>query len=225
MVTSTALFSKEQVRSIEEAIKAAEERTSAEIVVAVRTRSGRYERGADLFGLFIALVGVTGAAVFFPITSSAAQWGSTPGIALHPALILAIFAICAAIGTLIAGRTPLLTRLLVRRSRMIADVTSAGTAAFHALHVHRTADAHGVLIYISLFERIVWVVGDDAINDKVGESDWARIRDRILEGFTKGTPAQMLEEAIGSTGDLLSEHFPKHEGDVDELPNRLHPLD
>lgn len=225
MTSSKALFTTDQVREIEAAIKAAEQRTCAEIVVAVRSRSGRYHRAADLFGLLIALAGVTVAAAIWPIRPSPEQWDAAPGIALHPALILAIFAACAALGAMIAGRQPALTRLFTRRSRMLEEVTTAGTAAFHALRVHRTANAHGVLVYISLFERMVWVVGDDGVNERISVDDWARIRDRILEGFKSRAPAPALIEALTMTGDLLSEPFPADANDPNELPDTLHLLD
>ncbi len=41
----------------------------------------------------------------------------------------------------------------------------------------------GVLIYLSLFEHRVRVLADDAIQDKVSQSDWEAVRDLIIAGI------------------------------------------
>ena len=51
MVNAKKQFSESELLEIETAIVQAEERTSAEIVVAVTTESGRYDRGSVILAL------------------------------------------------------------------------------------------------------------------------------------------------------------------------------
>ena len=79
--------------------------------------------------------------------------------------------------------------------------------------------------YVSLVERMVWIVGDDAVNDKVDATVWSKARDRVVAGFRDGRPAEALAEAIRECGDPLAEAFPIADDDVNELKNELVILD
>ena len=57
MVNAEKLFSETELIDIETSIVSAEENTSAEIVVAVATESGRYDRGECHFGV-VAVFGI-----------------------------------------------------------------------------------------------------------------------------------------------------------------------
>ena len=78
-----------------------------------------------------------------------------------------------------------------------------------------------MLLFVSVAERYVEIIADKGINDKVTQSAW----DDIVVGFTKRVKAKEIPEgflsAISACGKLLAESFPRPEGDVDELPNRL----
>ena len=56
MKRASDVFGKEQRREVEAAIAEVEARTSAEIVVVAATRSGRYDRAEDLFGIMVAMI-------------------------------------------------------------------------------------------------------------------------------------------------------------------------
>ncbi len=92
---------------------------------------------------------------------------------------------------------------------------------FFAQNLHLTRKRTGVLLFVSVAERYVEIIADKGINDKVTQSAW----DDIVVGFTKRVKAKEIPEgflsAISACGKLLAESFPRPEGDVDELPNRL----
>ena len=77
-----------------------------------------------------------------------------------------------------------------------------------------------MLLYISLEERQVAVVADRAIAEKVPSGFWDGPRDTIVAGFKSGGQTEALVLAVRQIGAQLAEHFPRPEGDTDELPNR-----
>jgi putative membrane protein len=149
-------------------------------------------------------------------------------IALGLLPLLLIFAAWAILGAAVASWFPLLARPLIPRSEMTDEVRRAGIASFHTLRLGRTAGANGLLIYVSLFERTVWVCADDAIAERLPDDAWIPVRDTITAGFRRGTDdavAASLRDAVARAADLLAPHFPVRAADADELPNHLHVLD
>jgi hypothetical protein len=51
--------------------------------------------------------------------------------------------------------------------------------------VHCSGTRAGVLIYISLLERMVWVVPDDAVAAQMPPEAWSTVRDTIIAGFAQ----------------------------------------
>ena len=78
-----------------------------------------------------------------------------------------------------------------------------------------------MLIFISLFERMVVILGDKAIAKKFQDKDFEEIKDIILLEFRKGNYTEGLVKGIERLGEKLAEHFPIQEGDENELPDRL----
>ncbi len=96
---------------------------------------------------------------------------------------------------------------------------------FSRCRVHDTATGCGLLIYVSLFERRVWVAGDRAVAPVLSDADQRRMRDLVLDGFKAGTHADGLAAAVTLAGELLAEPLPRADDDTNELPNTLHLLD
>ncbi len=92
---------------------------------------------------------------------------------------------------------------------------------FFAQNLHLTQQRTGVLLFVSVAERYVEIIADKGINDIVKRNAW----DDIVADFTKRVKVGEITEgflsAIGACGGLLAEKFPRPEGDIDELPNRL----
>jgi putative membrane protein len=215
MARASEVFGTEGRRVVEEAIADVESRTSAEIVVVAATRSGRYDRAEDLFGLAVAMVVcfvVWFAAIAFGEGDTQWQgaWAQVwPAIGLG-LLFVGVFAAA----TFAAGRLFPLARPFLTRKEMLDEVKSSAAEAFLHCRVGRTASGTGMLVYVSLVERMVWIVGDDAVNDKVDSAVWSMARDQVVAGFHEGRPAEKLAEA-----------FPIADDDVNELKNELVILD
>ena len=105
-------------------------------------------------------------------------------------------------------------RLLRRRH----DALARAQHVFRRLGMHRTAERHGVLIYIAVEERRLAVVGDEGIHARVGDTHWNEVRDLMIEILReKGPPRRALERAIETLGRALAEHFPRRPDDRNEL--------
>ncbi len=226
MRRASAYFSAEEKQRIEAAVGEAEAQTAGEIVPVVATASGRYDRGEDLFGLVCAVVAV--AVVWWlsqGIEATQTEWAVKTELALGlPAIVITLVA-AFLVGAVAATFFPLLRLPFISRSEMEEEVERGAAAAFHRFRVRRTAAGTGVLIYVSLYERMVRVLGDDAINEKVSAAEWSTICNRAVEGLRQERGADGLAAAIREAGELLRRHFPRQPGDRDELGNQLHLVD
>jgi len=217
------LFDEGKRHAVEAAIEAAEKRTAAEFVVVVAERSGRYDRAEDLFGLVIAFAVM--AITWLLFQNVEPMWGDRWGLTLGLLPLAAVTFVGWVAGTFLAIRFPVLARPFLGQGEMLDDVKQSAAASFHRFRVRRTADAIGVLVYVSLYERQVWVVGDDNISAVLDGEAWAPVRDRIVDGFRRDDPAAGLVSALALAADLLADHFPVGDTNPDELPNTVHFID
>jgi putative membrane protein len=219
-MTASALFREEERRAIGAAVADAEKRTSGEIVPVVATVSGRYDRAEDLFGLLLSVIALSAAWILCQATGGA-EWttGETPplGLVVMIAILLGAFVG----GTALATRFPALRLPLIPRREMLEEVERRAVEMFQRHRVRTTAGGTGVLIYVSLYEHMVRVVGDDAIAAKVSQQDWEEICAAVVDAMKTGQPARGLEHAVHLSGELLARHFPIQPDDRDELSNDL----
>jgi len=126
------------------------------------------------------------------------------------------------LGTVLVAMIPALKRFFAGQDLIDHRVALRAADAFIAEEVFKTRDRTGILIFLSLEEHKVLVVGDRGINDKVERSEWEDVVARIVRGINDGHPADGLVDAIGQCGALLRKHgFERATDDVNELPNRL----
>lgn len=226
MKRASKLFTQAEREKIDQAVVEAEKRTAGEIVPVVATASGRYDRAEDIAGLLFSLTALTvGWLGFQRILPMEGGWTQGPKLALGLPWFLLIVVAGFIVGTALASRVGWLRRLLVREGEMRQEVERAAWQAFGRFRVGRTTGATGILLYVSLFERTVCVLGDDAIADKIDQKAWDEIRDMILAGIRNGHGAEGFCQAIARSGELLSRHFPCRAGDVNELANELRFID
>jgi uncharacterized membrane protein len=97
------------------------------------------------------------------------------------------------------------------------DALARARAVFARLGMHRTAERHGVLIYLAVDDRKLAVVGDVGIHGRVGDRHWRRIRDGMIEKLRAGAPREAIIGAIEGLGRELAAHYPRRPGDTNEL--------
>lgn len=224
MTTASALFPATDRERVKSAVAQAEAATSGEIVPVAASVSGRYDRAEDVVGLLTALVLL---AVAWRPLMAAAQGGWGGGVdatlGLGGALLAVVIGFVA--GAAAATGFPALRAPFVPKAEMREEVERRALEQFQRRRVRGTQAGTGVLIYVSIYERMVRVVGDDAIAAKITQQDWDGISQAVVDGMKAGKPADGLIEAIRRAGELLARHFPIQPGDVNELSNELTLID
>ncbi|NOZ23891.1 MAG: hypothetical protein GXP25_22670 [Planctomycetes bacterium] len=223
MARASKLFSDEDKQNIAEAVAEAEKTTSGEIVPVVTTMSGRYDRAEDIFGVLLALIVVAVLGFTFRLPTLPGDWGQPVAVSLWR--VLALFLITFIVGAALATYIPLLARPFIGRRELEQEVLRSAQLAFSEFRVRGTEGGTGILIYVSLFERRVAVIGDEPISEKLDQEQWDEVKDLVIAGLKKGKPTEGICNAIKRCGELLSEHFPIAPDDVNELSNELHIID
>ncbi len=208
------LFSDTATERIRSAVAEAEERTSGEIVPYVVEASDSYAGSSLLSALLGALAGPLAAAAIYQRYDF---WGLPPiAWMLSPVLAGAI------VGYFAARLIPFWRRWLVGEETLVRRTRRRAAVAFLDEEVFRTRDRTGILIFLSLFEHQVVVLGDEGIHRRVEEGEWQTIVDRIVTGIRAGKPAEALVEAIGQCGALLEKRGVEiRPDDADELSDEL----
>lgn len=105
--------------------------------------------------------------------------------------------------------------------RCPGDAMPRAVAVFERLGMHRTAARHGVLIYVSVGDHKLAVLGDQGIHERVGQAYWERLVDAVLAHFREQRPRDGLLHAVAEVGAVLARHFPRRPGDVNELSDQV----
>lgn len=92
---------------------------------------------------------------------------------------------------------------------------------FEELGMQRTQERNGVLIYVSVADRLVAVIGDKGIHERVPEGYWDSAVAILKQRFAAGEQADGLCEVVRTIGNSLSEFFPSRNDDRNELSNEV----
>ena len=93
--------------------------------------------------------------------------------------------------------------------------------AFFERGLYKTKKNTGVLFFLSLLEKKVWVLADKGIYEKMDQETLNRFANEVSSGIREGRACEALSQAIREIGGLLSQHFPMTSNDTDELPNEV----
>lgn len=201
MVKPARFLTAEERERVRAAVAAAEQTTAGEIRVLVVGRSAPW---SWLTGAACGLA----AGVIAYVLQHAATWG-------HPGVVEILVASAVALGVLFLGAW----LLPPRRAAKDLAVWDRARREFTRLGIGKTEGATGVLVMISIFEHDVVVLADKAINDKVAPDTWKREVQILLTGVKAGRAGEGIAAAVTEIGALLAKHFPRREGDVNELPD------
>jgi uncharacterized membrane protein len=101
------------------------------------------------------------------------------------------------------------------------EVLDHAAFIFEELAMHRTRDRNAVLIYISVVDRKVAVIGDKGINEVVPAGFWNDVVGVLQLYFAGGKRADGLVEAVHLVGAKLRHFFPLRNDDRNELSNTI----
>ena len=207
------VFDAEARSRVEAAIREAEAQTAAEIVPVVAAASSRYQRAEDVMGLWCGFL----AYLLLGILSPEHLIDFWEG--------LIVLGLAVGLGAFLAHSIPALKRGLAGRAEQEEQVMDAALRSFRSFGVGDTAGRTGVLIFLSLFEHRVVVIGDSSLADRLSPADYASIRDSLLAEVRKGDAVAGLVAGIRAAGSHLARVLPRPEGDRDEIANTLRLLD
>lgn len=197
----------EQDRSrIATAIRAAEARTSGEIVcVLARTSS-------DATALPVLLAALAALALPWLLVA-------LTEMPVHRILVLqiAVFVLLAVVLCLPRVRVALLPRAARRH---VAH--RAAMEQFTIRGIVRKKDRTGILIFVSLAERYARIIADEGIAGRVPQSEWQKAVDALIAHTRDGRITDGFIAAIEACGNVLAAHFPRTGTTRDELPDRIY---
>ncbi|MCY3486830.1 MAG: hypothetical protein OXH34_00180, partial [Bacteroidetes bacterium] len=150
-------------------------------------------RGAGLFAL-LAYTVVLGTRWF-------SGWGGsqlTEGIV--PVLLIIT---AAAIGAALVHWVPAVKRRFAGQVRLALATHRRAMQAFVEKEVFSTRERTGILLFVSLLEHRIEVVGDAGINAKVDTDDWIEVVTTIQQHIKAGQLAEGLVQGIHQCGHLL----------------------
>lgn len=206
------------------AVSAAEAETDGEIVTVVAGRSDAYHDVALHWTvlamlLVLALLAWQPAPVEWLHALLVDAWSDTPPrwyltfALILMAVTFLVARVILAIDALRIALTPGATR--TRR------VHARALALFRTAAEKRTRASTGVLLYLSLAEHRAEIIADESIHSKVSADVWGEAMAALILAVKDGRPGDGLAEAVTQIGKVLAEHFPRSEGDTNELPDRL----
>jgi putative membrane protein len=183
---------------IQEAVQRAEKRTAGEIVPVVVPRSADYEvatwrgaGGAVLITLAAALLTLQ----FYD--GWGLGWLYTPWGVVLAALVAGTG------GAALTAYVPPLQRLLAGNDLLDETAHRRALQSFVEEEVFDTRDRTGILLFVSLREHRIEVLGDVGINEQVRPDDWAEVVARVRRGIRNDNLTEGLVEAIDMCGRLL----------------------
>ena len=201
-----AFLSQAEKDRIAEAIRAAELKTSGELVTVIAQASDEYRYIPMLWASLVALV--------LPAVLYFANLGWNLGD-VYMAQI-GVFVVLA----LGVQWSPIKMRL-IPKSVKHRRASRFAREQFFEHNVHRTRDRTGVLLFVSVAEHYVEIIADAGIDEKVAGDAWQGIVADFVGAVKAGRIADGFSGAVNACGALLAEHFPRAADDTDELPNHL----
>lgn len=209
------IFSEKDLEDIKKAVSEAELKTSGEIVPYIVNKSDNYSfiiwRAAFLFGLFSGLIMVL------------INFLSKDILLINNYLyFFVIQTVFIGLGILLSLTFKSFKRALIGKERLQYNANLKAKQYFIEEEVFNTRERTGILIFISLFEKTVVVIGDSGINKKVVQNEWDGIIDTIISGIKQKRYTSAIIDAIKQCGNLLQkENVERRADDTNELNDNL----
>lgn len=200
-------FTEEEKKRIEETTRYVESRTIGEVAVMVVDSSDQYIEAEVMGGVFIgSLLSLIVTILYF----HSSIW-------LYIPLSFLFFFPC----RFIFKKVPMLKTTFIGIKRKEDTVRLRAVRAFYEKGLYKTKKNTGVLFFLSLLEKKVWVLADKGIYEKIEQETLNKFARVVSQGIKDGRACDALCEAIKEAGELLSRYFPITPGDIDELPDEV----
>jgi putative membrane protein len=199
-------ISAQDCKRISNAVRAAEEKSSGEIVCVLAKTSS----DATVLPVLIAAV----VALALPWLLMALTAMTVQRIL---SLQLALFLVLLVLLCMPRVRVALMPR---KARRGIAY--RAAMEQFTMRGISRKKDRCGILIFVSLAERYARIIADDGIAARVPQSEWQAAIDALVAHVREDRIADGFVAAIELCGSTLAKHFPRTDAKPEELSDRIY---
>lgn len=187
------------------AVKAFEEKTSAELVVTVKKRVRVYHEAHRLWGSVFAFAGLL-FLLFFPLDFD---------VMLMPVDTVLAFGIGYGLSRFLAP----MERAALGEQKRRESVDQAAKAAFYDLGVSKTTGRTGVLVYVSVLEHVVAVVPDAGITP---EARQALVEAKAkLEAALVALDVSSFASTLEALGAAFAPTMARAADDVNELSDEV----
>lgn len=220
-----AWLNAEQHRIVTDAVAAAEDHTSGEIVTVIADRSDGFSDVVLVWAVALAFTAMSLFALFpqpfMELWDSLtggwrSEWTTGELASMTIALGVGAFAV-----SWLALSWDRLRFLCVPGPLKSSRVHAQAIKHFKVGAEHRTTGKTGILIYLSMREHRAEIVADEPIAKLVPAEVWGEAMADMLVEIRKGCIAEGMAAGVRDVGKVLAEHFPRGEHDHNELPDRL----
>ena len=215
MNNANKLFNPGDREQISQRIAKLEKQTDAEVVCAVATESGRYDRAESLCGLLVGLVALISGNKLVGMGG----WDAPTALSLGVQVTLVVGGFI--LGSVLASYWHGLRHLFVGNAEMTSEVRRSVHQVFSQQGIGGTRQRGGVLIYLSLFERRLEVRCDRAVAETIQQSDLEAIRDAVLAKVRTGDPGGGLIAGLDRAEEILAKALPATDAAIDTLSNDI----
>ena len=195
---------KEKLRKVIEEI---ENNSLIEVVTIVRPRSESYRDVPIWWGMIFTFFTFT-ILMFIPYVLG--------DYTFYAAVIFSFF-----VGLILSWSFVTMQKPLISKERMNKSVEIMARAIFQKGGIRNTNTKIGTLIYVSVFEKQVYIIADDGAETNVPEEEWSKIKENFNAIFKANNPADALINVLNTCKPIFSEYIPPIENDINELPDDL----
>ena len=207
------------------AIAEAECKSNGEIVAVTTECSDRYHDVALHWSVFVLIATVAIFAAFpgvlrFWFDTFFGGWRPEPSLQELLTLLL-VLSVAKFTAALLILRFMPLRLALTPKATKARRVRRRAIDIFKASAERRTVGRTGILIYLSMSEHRAEIIADRAITEVTTPETWADAMADLLLEAKAGRYADGVIAAVEDVGEVLAEHFPKSEGNPNEIPDKL----
>ena len=101
------------------------------------------------------------------------------------------------------------------------EVLQRALAVFKKLKMEATRQRNGVLVYVAMKSHKTAIIGDEGVNAVVPTDFWNDIVADMVKMFAQGQYEEGISDAVTAVGQVLKQHFPYQNDDVNELPDEI----
>lgn len=201
------MISQKDQTEISKIIDVAEERTRAELIPMVVTKSDAYPAAHFRCAILMSFI-FTVALYLSPLNI------------LNPIYFIWIQIPGFVIGYFLAN-IDMIARFFVTNKEMEEEVYQRALEAFFEHNLHSTDEHIGVLLFISRFEKKVKIISDRGIKEKIADEKWQTIIEVFKKEARSSNYIEALKASIPRIADVLALHFPQTGNNKNEIRNHI----